>query len=186
MLRDASEKFGVKECVLGMAHRGRLNTLVNIFKKPVRDLFSEFEGKDFEDENLDGDVKYHLGLTLSKTYKKGQSIKMNLVPNPSHLETVGAVAEGIARAKIDRKYKGDNSRILPIIIHGDAAIAGQGIVYEVTQMSQLNGYKTGGTITCCSKQPSWFYHQLSRRQIKHLLYRCCKSYFISSFACKCR
>jgi len=146
LLRDASENYGIKECVLGMAHRGRLNTLVNIFKKPVRELFNEFEGKDFEDENLDGDVKYHLGLTLSKTYKKGQSIKMNLVPNPSHLETVGAVAEGIARAKIDKKYKGDNSRILPIIIHGDAAIAGQGIVYEVTQMSQLNGYKTGGTI----------------------------------------
>jgi 2-oxoglutarate dehydrogenase E1 component len=145
-LRDASEKYGVEECVLGMAHRGRLNTLVNIFKKPVRDLFSEFEGKDFEDENIDGDVKYHLGLTLSKTYRDGKEIKMNLVPNPSHLETVAAVAEGITRAKIDRKYNGDDSKILPIIIHGDAAIAGQGIAYEVTQMSKLNGYKTGGTI----------------------------------------
>jgi len=146
LLRTAVENYGVKECVLGMAHRGRLNTLVNIFKKPVRELFNEFEGKDFEDENLDGDVKYHLGLTLSKTYKDGKSIKMNLVPNPSHLETVGAVAGGIVRAKIDKKYKGDNSKILPIIIHGDAAIAGQGIVYEVTQMAQLSGYKTGGTI----------------------------------------
>ena len=145
-LRDAAEKYGVEECVLGMAHRGRLNTLVNIFKKPVRDLFSEFEGKDFEDEDIDGDVKYHLGLTLSKTYKNGKEIKMNLVPNPSHLETVGAVAEGITRAKIDRKYNGDESKILPILIHGDAAIAGQGIVYELTQMAQLNGYKTGGTI----------------------------------------
>jgi len=146
LLRTAVENYGVKECVHGMAHRGRLNTLVNIFKKPVRELFNEFEGKDFEDENLDGDVKYHLGLTLSKTYKDGKSIKMNLVPNPSHLETVGAVAGGIVRAKIDKKYKGDNSKILPIIIHGDAAIAGQGIVYEVTQMAQLSGYKTGGTI----------------------------------------
>jgi 2-oxoglutarate dehydrogenase E1 component len=145
-LRDAAEKYGVKECVLGMAHRGRLNTLVNIFKKPVRDLFSEFEGKDFEDKDIDGDVKYHLGLTLSKTYRNGNEIKMNLVPNPSHLETVDAVAQGIARAKIDRKYNGDESKILPIIVHGDAAIAGQGIVYEVTQMAQLNGYKTGGTI----------------------------------------
>lgn len=145
-LRDAAEKYGVEECVLGMAHRGRLNTLVNIFKKPVRDLFSEFEGKDFEDEDIDGDVKYHLGLTLSKTYKSGKEIKMNLVPNPSHLETVDAVAEGITRAKIDRKYNGDESKILPILIHGDAAIAGQGIVYEVIQMAQLNGYKTGGTI----------------------------------------
>ena len=145
-LRDAAEKYGVKECVLGMAHRGRLNTLVNIFKKPVRDLFSEFEGKDFEDESIDGDVKYHLGLTLSKTYRDGNEIKMNLVPNPSHLETVASVAVGITRAKIDRKYEGDESKILPIVIHGDAAIAGQGIVYEVTQMSKLNGYKTGGTI----------------------------------------
>ena len=145
-LRDAAEKYGVKECVLGMAHRGRLNTLVNIFKKPVRDLFSEFEGKDFEDKNIDGDVKYHLGLTLSKTYRDGNEIKMNLVPNPSHLETVAAVAEGITRAKIDRKYDGDEGKILPIIIHGDAAIAGQGIAYEITQMAKLNGYKTGGTI----------------------------------------
>ncbi|MDX6745787.1 2-oxoglutarate dehydrogenase E1 component [Polaribacter sp. PL03] len=145
-LRDAAEVFGVKECVLGMAHRGRLNTLVNIFKKPVRDLFSEFEGKDFEDDDIDGDVKYHLGLTLSKTYRDGNEIKMNLVPNPSHLETVAAVAEGITRAKIDRKYNGDSSKILPIIIHGDAAIAGQGIAYEIVQMAKLNGYKTGGTI----------------------------------------
>jgi 2-oxoglutarate dehydrogenase E1 component len=145
-LREAAETFGVKECVLGMAHRGRLNTLVNIFKKPVRDLFSEFEGKDFEDDDIDGDVKYHLGLTLSKTYRDGHEIKMNLVPNPSHLETVAAVAEGITRAKIDRKYNGDSSKILPIIIHGDAAIAGQGIAYEIVQMAKLNGYKTGGTI----------------------------------------
>ncbi|CAL2094074.1 subunit of E1(0) component of 2-oxoglutarate dehydrogenase [Tenacibaculum sp. 190524A02b] len=145
-LRDAAEKYGVKECVLGMAHRGRLNTLVNIFKKPVRDLFSEFEGKDFEDQDIDGDVKYHLGLTLSKTYQEGQEIKMNLVPNPSHLETVDAVVEGIVRAKIDNDYNGDDAKILPILVHGDAAVAGQGIVYEVIQMAQLNGYKTGGTI----------------------------------------
>ena len=146
LLRNAAEVYGVEECVLGMAHRGRLNTLVNIFKKPVRDLFSEFEGKDFEDTNIDGDVKYHLGLTLSKTFRNGKQIKMNLVPNPSHLETVAAVAEGITRAKIDRKYNGDESKILPIIVHGDAAIAGQGIAYEITQMANLNGYKTGGTI----------------------------------------
>jgi 2-oxoglutarate dehydrogenase E1 component len=145
-LRDAAEKYGVKECVLGMAHRGRLSTLTNIFKKPVRGLFSEFEGKDFDDEHIDGDVKYHMGLTLSKTFKNGEVMKMNLVPNPSHLETVAPVAEGITRAKIDRKYNGDASKILPIIVHGDAAIAGQGIVYEVTQMSKLPGYKTGGTL----------------------------------------
>jgi 2-oxoglutarate dehydrogenase E1 component len=142
----AVEKYGVKECVLGMAHRGRLSTLVNIFRKPVHELFSEFDGKDFEDLDIDGDVKYHLGLTHDKTYLNGKSIKMNLVPNPSHLETVASIAEGITRAKIDADYDGDDSKIIPIIVHGDAAIAGQGIVYEVAQMSQLNGYKTGGTI----------------------------------------
>lgn len=145
-LRDAAELYGVEECVLGMAHRGRLNTLVNIFKKPIRDLFCEFEGKDFEDQDIDGDVKYHLGLTLSKEYQGGQKMKMNLVPNPSHLETVDAVAEGIVRAKIDKDYEGNENKILPILVHGDAAVAGQGIVYEVVQMAQLNGYKTGGTI----------------------------------------
>jgi 2-oxoglutarate dehydrogenase E1 component len=145
-LYNAVEKYGVKECVLGMAHRGRLSTLVNIFRKPMRELFNEFDGKDFEDEDIDGDVKYHLGLTLDKTYQNGKTIKMNLVPNPSHLETVAPVAEGITRAKIDDDYNGDDSKILPIVVHGDAAISGQGIVYEVAQMSQLNGYKTGGTI----------------------------------------
>jgi 2-oxoglutarate dehydrogenase E1 component len=146
VLYRASNTYDIKECVLGMAHRGRLSTLINIFRKPVNELFSEFEGKDFEDENIDGDVKYHLGLTLDKTYQNGKTIKMNLVPNPSHLETVAPVAEGITRAKIDSDYGGDDSRILPIVVHGDAAIAGQGIVFEVAQMSQLNGYKTGGTI----------------------------------------
>ena len=143
---NAVDKYGVKECVLGMAHRGRLNTLVNIFRKPVRDLFSEFEGKDFEDETIDGDVKYHLGYTTHKTYQNGKTIKMNLCPNPSHLETVNPVVEGIARAKIDTTYKGDASKVLPILVHGDAAIAGQGVVYEVIQMSKLKGYSTGGTI----------------------------------------
>ena len=146
MMFNAVNDYNVEECVVGMAHRGRLNTLTNIFRKPVRDLFSEFEGKDFEDDTIDGDVKYHLGLTLNKTYPNGKEIKMNLCPNPSHLETVDGVVEGISRAKIDRHYDGDDSKLLPILIHGDAAIAGQGIVYEVIQMSKLNGYKTGGTI----------------------------------------
>jgi 2-oxoglutarate dehydrogenase E1 component len=143
---NATEYFDAKEFVLGMAHRGRLSTLVNIFRKPIRDLFSEFEGKDFEDEFIDGDVKYHLGLTTKKTLKNNKELTMNLVPNPSHLETVGPIVEGIARAKIDKTYNGDNSKLIPIIVHGDAAISGQGLVYEVTQMSKLNGYSTGGTI----------------------------------------
>ena len=145
-IRNAAELYDVDEFVLGMAHRGRLNTLTNIFRKPIRDVFSEFEGKDFEDEDIDGDVKYHLGLTTYKTLKNNKELKMNLVPNPSHLETVGPIVEGISRAKIDNTYNGDNSKLLPIIVHGDAAISGQGLVYEVTQMSKLNGYSTGGTI----------------------------------------
>ncbi len=146
VIRNASENYDVEEFVLGMAHRGRLNTLTNIFRKPIRDIFSEFEGKDFEDEDIDGDVKYHLGLTTHKTLKNNKELKMNLVPNPSHLETVGPVAQGIARAKIDTDYNENNSKLLPILVHGDAAIAGQGVVYEVIQMSNLNGYSTGGTI----------------------------------------
>ncbi|MBL4939589.1 MAG: 2-oxoglutarate dehydrogenase E1 component [Lutibacter sp.] len=146
IIRNAAELYDVDEFVIGMAHRGRLNTLTNIFRKPIRDLFSEFEGKDFEDENIDGDVKYHLGLTTTKTLKNNKELKMNLVPNPSHLETVGPIVEGIARAKIDNIYHGNNSKLVPIIVHGDAAIAGQGLVYEVTQMSKLKGYSTGGTI----------------------------------------
>ncbi|UMB59863.1 2-oxoglutarate dehydrogenase E1 component [Lutibacter sp. A80] len=146
VIRNAAEIYDADEFVLGMAHRGRLNTLANIFRKPIRDIFSEFEGKDFEDETIDGDVKYHLGLTINKTLKNNKELKMNLVPNPSHLETVGPIVEGITRAKIDKTYNGNNSKILPIIVHGDAAIAGQGLVYEVTQMSKLPGYTTGGTI----------------------------------------
>ena len=145
-LYKAAKEYNVKETVIGMAHRGRLNVLTNIFRKPVRALFNEFEGKDFEAKGIAGDVKYHLGLTLDKTYNTGENILMNLVPNPSHLETVDAVAEGLTRARIDKVYKGDNSQILPIAIHGDAAIAGQGIVYEVIQMSRLKGYETGGTL----------------------------------------
>ncbi len=147
LVRTAAEKYDVDEFVLGMAHRGRLNTLVNIFRKPIRELFNEFEGKDYDEESdFDGDVKYHLGSTIKKTLKSNKEITMNLVPNPSHLETVGSIAEGITRAKIEEEYKGDASKIIPIVIHGDAAIAGQGIVYEVIQMSKLKGYSTGGTI----------------------------------------
>ncbi len=146
LFRIAAERFDVDEFVLGMAHRGRLNTLVNIFRKPIRELFNEFDGKDYAEDDFDGDVKYHLGSTIKKTLKSNKQITMNLVPNPSHLETVGAVAEGIARAKIEEDYNGDSSKILPVVVHGDAAVAGQGIVYELIQMSKLKGYSTGGTV----------------------------------------
>jgi len=146
LVRIGAEEYGVSEFVLAMAHRGRLNTLVNIFRKPVRELFNEFEGKDFDENDFDGDVKYHLGATYKKTLKNNKEVTLNLVPNPSHLETSSPVAQGIARSSIDTKFNGDSSKVLPIIVHGDAAIAGQGVVYEVIQMSQLNAYKTGGTI----------------------------------------
>ena len=145
LLEKASEK-GVKEFVMGMAHRGRLSTLTNIFGKSAKDIFSEFDGKDYEEDIFDGDVKYHMGWTGIRTSESGLKINMNIAPNPSHLETVGSVVEGIARAKQDREYTENTSAVLPIIVHGDAAIAGQGIAYEITQMSRLDGYKTAGTI----------------------------------------
>lgn len=139
-------EYGVKEFVMGMAHRGRLSTLTNIFGKSAKDIFSEFDGKDYEQKVFDGDVKYHLGWTSDRETKQGHKINLNIAPNPSHLETVGAVVEGITRAKQDDKYPENPSQVLPIIVHGDAAIAGQGLVYEIIQMAKLDGYKTNGTI----------------------------------------
>ncbi|MDP5062845.1 MAG: 2-oxoglutarate dehydrogenase E1 component [Maribacter sp.] len=143
---ERAAEMGVKQFVMGMAHRGRLNVLTNIFGKSAKDIFSEFDGKDYEQEIFDGDVKYHLGWTSDRKSDNGNKIKMNIAPNPSHLETVGAVVEGIARAKQDAHYQDDFSKVLPIVVHGDAAIAGQGLVYELVQMAGLDGYKTGGTI----------------------------------------
>ena len=143
---EKAASIGVKEFVMGMAHRGRLNVLMNIFGKSAKDIFSEFDGKDYEQVVFDGDVKYHLGWTSARTADNGNEITMNIAPNPSHLETVGAVVEGIARAKQDNTYAQDPSKVLPIVVHGDAAIAGQGIVYEIVQMAQLDGYRTEGTI----------------------------------------
>ena len=145
-LIENAAKHGVKEFVMGMAHRGRLSTLTNIFGKSAKDIFSEFDGKDYEQKIFDGDVKYHLGWTSNRKTEGGHEINLNIAPNPSHLETVGPVVEGIVRAKQDDKYAEDPSQVLPIIVHGDAAIAGQGVVYEVVQMANLEGYKTNGTI----------------------------------------
>ncbi|CAI8450843.1 MAG: 2-oxoglutarate dehydrogenase E1 component [Cryomorphaceae bacterium] len=139
-------RHGVSEFVLGMAHRGRLNVLTNVFGKPRRQIFSEFEGKAFDDVTIDGDVKYHLGHTTMHTTIDGKQVKMNIAPNPSHLEAVDPVVEGIARAKINKDYDSNGQKVLPILIHGDAAIAAQGIVYETVQMETLDGYKTGGTL----------------------------------------
>lgn len=138
--------MGIKDFVIGMAHRGRLNILTNILDKRYEDVFSEFEGFISEDTRFDGDVKYHMGYSCDKTSKNGNTYHVSLTPNPSHLEAVDPIVEGISRAKIDNFHNGDIDKVCPILIHGDAALAGQGIVYEVIQMSQLDGYKTGGTI----------------------------------------
>lgn len=141
--------LGIEEFVIGMAHRGRLNVLTNIMGKSYESVFSEFEGKTYSDDpqqDFGGDVKYHLGFSTDIKTDSGKDVHLSLVPNPSHLEAVDPVVEGIVRSKIDMKYGGDSSRIAPILIHGDAAIAAQGIVYEVIQMSKLEGFKTGGTI----------------------------------------
>ncbi len=143
---EKAASYGVKEFVMGMAHRGRLSTLTNIFGKSAKDIFSEFDGKDYEEKVFDGDVKYHLGWTSDRSTDNGNQINLSIAPNPSHLETVGAVVEGITRAKQDRSYADDFSKVLPIVVHGDAAIAGQGLVYEVVQMAKLDGYRTNGTI----------------------------------------
>lgn len=143
---EKGSDMGIEDFIIGMAHRGRLNILTNILDKKYEDVFSEFEGYLSEDSLFDGDVKYHMGYSCDKISNNGKPFHVSLTPNPSHLEAVDPVVEGIARAKIDNFHNGDNSKVCPILIHGDAALAGQGIVYEVIQMSQLDGYKTGGTI----------------------------------------
>ena len=145
-LIEKAANDGVREFIVGMSHRGRLNTLTNIFGKPVEDIFNEFDGKDYEEKAFDGDVKYHLGWTSNRETDSGLKVFMNIAPNPSHLEAVGPVVQGIARAKQEKYHPNNIENVLPIIIHGDAAIAGQGVVYEVVQMERLKGYKTGGTI----------------------------------------
>ncbi len=139
--------IGIQEYVIGMAHRGRLNVLSNIFKKDAGRIFTEFEGKEYDDDGeFSGDVKYHLGYSTSVRTDSGTEIQLTLSPNPSHLEAVGPVVEGMTRAFAEQNHQGEFSRIMPVVIHGDAAIAGQGVVYEVVQMAKLDGYKTGGTI----------------------------------------
>ncbi|WP_026951891.1 2-oxoglutarate dehydrogenase E1 component [Algoriphagus mannitolivorans] len=138
---------GVEEVMIGMAHRGRLNVLANIMGKTYEQIFSEFEGTAKPDLTMgDGDVKYHMGYSSDIVTPEDKKVHLKLAPNPSHLEAVNPVVEGFIRAKIDHEHKGDATKALPILIHGDAAVAGQGIVYEVTQMASLKGYNTGGTI----------------------------------------
>lgn len=138
--------LGIREFVFGMAHRGRLNVLANIIGKPIENIFKEFYGTEYDENVSLGDVKYHLGYENEITTDTGEQVRLKLLPNPSHLETVSGLVEGFSRARIDSLYVGDSGKLAPVIIHGDAALAAQGIVYETVQMSQLPGYKTGGTI----------------------------------------
>src|SRR5436190_825331 len=144
---NTSAQNNVEEVVIGMAHRGRLNVLANIMGKTYEQIFSEFEGTATPDTTMGtGDVKYHLGFGSDVQTENGNTVHLKLCPNPSHLEAVDPVVIGFARSKADVLYNSDYDKILPILIHGDASVAGQGVVYEVLQMSGLDGYYTGGTI----------------------------------------
>ncbi len=144
---STSAKDGVEEVIIGMAHRGRLNVLANILGKTYEQIFTEFEGKAVPDTTMgSGDVKYHMGYSGVMETADGHRVNLKLAPNPSHLEAVDPVVLGFARAKADVIYNSDYKKVLPILIHGDASVAGQGIVYEIVQMSNLRGYYTGGTI----------------------------------------
>lgn len=146
-LIQRGSELGVEEVAIGMAHRGRLNVLANVMNKTYEQIFNEFEGASPDDSTMgDGDVKYHMGFSSEVTTRSGNNVYLKLIPNPSHLEAVNPVVMGFTRGKGDRLYNKDYSKILPVLIHGDAAAAGQGIMYEVVQMQKLNGYKTGGTV----------------------------------------
>ena len=146
VISSAAER-GLDEVCIGMPHRGRLNVLANIAGKPHGQIFQEFEGHYQENEvQGSGDVKYHLGTYGDFVTEAGEKTKIYLAANPSHLEAVNPVLEGIVRAKQDKKNVKNVFTVLPILIHGDAAFAGQGVVAETLNMSQLRGYRTGGTI----------------------------------------
>ncbi len=143
---ERGAELGIEEFVIGMAHRGRLNVLANIIEKPYEYIFKEFYGKEYEEDIWNGDVMYHLGYENEVQTDYGKNVKLKLLPNPSHLEAVGPIVQGMVRSRINSVYSSNYSKAAGIIIHGDAAIAAQGVVYETIQMSQLNGYRTGGTI----------------------------------------
>ena len=150
---------GVEEVVIGMAHRGRLNILANIMGKTYEQIFSEFEGTAVLDQTMgSGDVKYHMGYSSEIQTPSNKNVHLKLMQNPSHLEAVDPVVLGFARAKADVLYENNFNKVLPILIHGDASVAGQGIVYEILQMCDLNGYHTGGTIHfVINNQIGWIY-----------------------------
>jgi 2-oxoglutarate dehydrogenase E1 component len=144
---ERAASAGVHEVVMGMAHRGRLNVLANVVGKDLKQIFSEFEGEiDPSSTQGSGDVKYHLGANVVRKMESGRELAVALSPNPSHLEAVDPVVEGIVRPKQDLLGDKERARVIPVLVHGDAAFAGQGVVAETLNLSQLDGYSTGGTI----------------------------------------
>lgn len=146
VIEHGADVHGINDVVIGMAHRGRLNVLANTFNKTYESIFADFEGRDYEDSFVEGDVKYHMGFNSCVVTNKGKGVNLILCPNPSHLESVGPVMQGISRALIEKDHAFRSDKLCPVIIHGDAAIAGQGVVYELVQMARLNPYSTGGTL----------------------------------------
>jgi 2-oxoglutarate dehydrogenase E1 component len=154
---DTAVESGLKDITLGMPHRGRLNVLANVFRKPMQKIFAEFHGKHDDHSGgfgqYSGDVKYHLGTFYERTYPSGKTISMDILPNPSHLECVNPVVMGKTRAKQDFANDKDREDHISILFHGDAAFAGQGVVYESIQMSNLENYTTGGVLhVICNNQ----------------------------------
>jgi len=146
VIEHGADAHGITDIVIGMAHRGRLNVLANTFNKTYESIFADFEGRDYEDAYVEGDVKYHMGFNSCMVTNKGKGINLILVPNPSHLESVGPVMEGLSRALIEKDHGFQSGKLCPVLIHGDAAIAAQGVVYELAQMAGLKAYGTGGTL----------------------------------------
>ncbi len=146
IIEHGAKAHDVKDVVIGMAHRGRLNVLANTLNKTYESIFTEFEGKDYEDALVEGDVKYHMGYNSRVNTDSGKQVTLTLSPNPSHLESVAPVVQGISRAILEQHHAFDHTKVVPVIIHGDAAVAGQGVVYEVVQMAGLKAYSTGGSV----------------------------------------
>jgi 2-oxoglutarate dehydrogenase E1 component len=144
-IAETTSVLGVGEITIGMAHRGRLGTLCNFIGKSYEQMFKKFEGTEFNQYQIDGDVKYHLGYASERVFQ-GSKIKLILMPNPSHLEIVNPVVEGFVRARQELTKDTNRKQVLPLLVHGDAAFMGQGLVAETLNLAELQGYKTGGTI----------------------------------------